>query len=326
VHCLSPAAIPPPAPEAVDRFRRDFEPLAGPASRIGVAVSGGPDSLALLLLASAGYGNRVFAATVDHGLRPEAAAEARYMAGIAAVLGVPHAILTVDWPGGKPETGLQEAARDARYDALFRWCEEQALDALLTAHHADDQAETLLMRLGRGAGLPGLAGIRPVQALPNLRIVRPLLGWRRDELLRICVDAGIDPILDPSNSDPRHERTRIRRLLAGGDALDPRKVALSADHLFDVEEAMAWIAAEAIRGRARIEPDQATFDADGLPREIKRRALAFILAHFGADPRGSAVDRVLTQLEGGLPATLAGLRLRPGERWSIVRAPPRRGK
>ena len=326
MHGLSPAAISPPSADAIGRFCHDFELLTGPLTpevRIGVAVSGGPDSLALLLLAGAAFQSQVFAATVDHALRREAADEARHVADIAGRLGVPHAILTAEWPGGKPATGIQEAARDARYSALLRWCDDLGLDLLLTAHHADDQAETLLMRLNRGAGLPGLAGIRPVQELANLRIVRPLLDWRRHELFGICMDAGIEPIFDPSNLDPRHERTRVRRLLEGGDSLDPRKVALSADHLFEVEEAMRWIAAEAIRGRAEIGPDRATFDAEGLPREVKRRALALLLARFGAEPRGSAVDRALSQLEKGRPATLADLRLRPGDRWSIVRAPPR---
>ena len=185
-----------------------------------------------------------------------------------------------DEPGrgedGPPRAAIQESARAARYAALLKWCAETGATMLLTAHHADDQAETLLMRLGRGAGLAGLAGIRPVRE-SGCRIVRPLLGWRADELANLCRKAGLIPIDDPSNADPRHERSRVRKLLRASDALDAVKLAQSADHLFEAEEAMRWTTAEVVRSRAEIGANRISFDAEGLPREIKRRALALLL-------------------------------------------------
>lgn len=311
--------------ETIDRFRADLETLTDtPDGQIAVAVSGGPDSLALLLLAHAAFPGQVRAATVDHGLRPESAGEARFVANIAAQLGVPHATLKAEWPDGPPHAAIQESARVARYAALLKWCAETHAAMLLTAHHADDQAETLLMRLGRGAGLAGLAGIRPVRGA-GCRIVRPLLGWRADLLAQLCRKAGLSPIDDPSNADPRHERSRVRKLLRASDALDAVKLAQSADHLFEAEEAMRWIAAEVVRSRAEIGANRISFDAGGLPREIKRRALALLLERFEAEPRGSALDRAMIQLENGRATTLSGLRLSPGMRWTVTRAPPRRG-
>src|SRR5258708_6038677 len=170
----------------LDRFRANLDALVAPDLSIGIAVSGGPDSFALLLLAAAARPGQVEAATVDHGLRPEAADEALFVAGICAGLGVPHSILPICW-GEVPETAIQERARQQRYRLLGYWAEEHTLDALATAHHADDQAETLLMRLARGSGVRGLAGMRPRSVAPGsqVQLVRPLLGWRRIELEEI---------------------------------------------------------------------------------------------------------------------------------------------
>jgi len=314
-----------PPPEAVARFRRDLEHLGEAPDRITVAVSGGPDSLALLLLAHAAFPDRIVAVTVDHGLRAESAAEANFVAEISRSLSVRHTILPAEWPKGRPATGIQEAARAARYAALLQWCTDERIEALLTAHHADDQAETLLMRLSRGAGLPGLVGIRPVREQSGIKIMRPLLHWRAIELRALCLGTGITPIDDPSNADPRHERARIRRLLRAPDAPDAANIALSADHLADVEQAMEWIVAEAIRSRVVSESGRTFVDAEGLPREIKRRMLATLLGESGEEPRGRSIDHVLEALENGRSATLAGFRLRPGSRWTVTRAPPRRG-
>jgi tRNA(Ile)-lysidine synthase len=313
--------IRPPPPATVARFRADLEKLSYSHNSIAVAVSGGPDSLALLLLAHAAFPGRIHAATVDHRLRPESAAEAVFVADIAADLHVPHTTLAAEWPKGPPASGIQEAAREARYAALLGWCADQGINVLLTAHHADDQAETLLMRLNRGAGLPGLAGVRPSQPFGSGLLLRPLLGWRSHELRSLCEAAGLTPIEDPSNADPRHERSRIRRLLRAADALDAEKVALSAAHLLEVEDAIRWLVDEVVRTRVEIGPGGASFDAAGLPREIQRRVLALLV---GPEARGSAVARAVERLDSGRPATLAGLRLRPGERWTVTAAPPRR--
>ncbi|HXZ18039.1 MAG TPA: tRNA lysidine(34) synthetase TilS, partial [Roseiarcus sp.] len=134
-------------------------PLATPKATL-IAVSGGPDSTALLLMAAewaARRGARVFAATVDHGLRPESAAEAAGVALLSAKLSVPHATLV--WSGAKPATRLQERAREARYRLLLAHAEKIGADRIATAHHLDDQAETVLFRLLRGSGVSGLKGM-----------------------------------------------------------------------------------------------------------------------------------------------------------------------
>src|SRR4051812_29251127 len=155
-----------PDQKLVDRFSREVDQLIGPGERIGVAVSGGPDSLALLLLAARARPGLVEAATVDHALRPESAGEAAFVAELCGRLAVPHEILTVEWEE-KPETAIQERARIARYRLLGRWAKERGLTALATAHHLDDQAETFLMRLARGAGVKGLAGMRRLVRAPG---------------------------------------------------------------------------------------------------------------------------------------------------------------
>ena len=140
-----------PAPQFVARFRSDLEALAGSQpERLGLAVSGGPDSLALLLLAAAALPGRIAVATVDHGLRPESGLEALHVENICDRLGCPHRILSAEMAGGRD--GLQAEAREARYSALAGWAAAEGIAQLATAHHADDQAETLLMRLQRGSG------------------------------------------------------------------------------------------------------------------------------------------------------------------------------
>ncbi|MEJ1938863.1 tRNA lysidine(34) synthetase TilS, partial [Nostoc sp. NIES-2111] len=153
-----------------------------------LAVSGGPDSMALLALCAAWANERpdgqprppLFAATVDHWLRPEARDEAAMVAREASRLSVPHSVL--DWAGPKPRTGLQEAARQARYALLAEEARRVGATDVVTAHHADDQAETILMRLVRGSGLDGLAGMAAERPLDGVRLVRPLLGIPKSRL------------------------------------------------------------------------------------------------------------------------------------------------
>src|SRR5438874_556636 len=170
-------------PAILDRFARDLDALIAPGARIGVAVSGGPDSLALLLLAASARPGQIEAASVDHALREGSRAEAEMVASACTGLGVSHAILTAEW-GEKPITALQERAREERYRLLAEWTKGRGLDAIATAHHLDDQVETLLMRLSRGAGVRGLAGMRAAAVVPHsdVPLLRPLLGWRHAEL------------------------------------------------------------------------------------------------------------------------------------------------
>lgn len=231
------------APELVDRFRADLERLwpfvvTGP-ERLGLAVSGGGDSLALLLLGHALLPGRVEVATVDHGLRPESADEAAMVAAHCARLGVPHAALRVNVASGN----LQDRARAARYEALGAWCEERELDGLATGHQMDDQVETMVMRLNRGSGLSGLAGIRALGAVPGvpIRLVRPLLRWRRAELAALVADAGWTAVHDPSNDSVGFDRVRIRQALASADWLDPQGVERSARLLAEADAALEWM-------------------------------------------------------------------------------------
>src|SRR5689334_16837146 len=159
---------------SIERFRRDLDALVESDARVGLAVSGGPDSLALLLLAAEARPLNVEAATIDHALRPESRAEAEMVAGLCERLGIPQTILTATWDR-KPETAIQERARLMRYRLLGEWAVERGLKAILTAHHLDDQAETFLMRLARGAGVRGLAGMRRAARMTgsDVPVVRP---------------------------------------------------------------------------------------------------------------------------------------------------------
>lgn len=312
-------------PDQVDRFRRDLEAVAGALpDRLGVAVSGGPDSLALLLLAHFALPGRVEAATADHGLRPESAGEARTVADLCGCLGIPHATLAVTVPDSP--AGLQAAAREARYEALEAWAAPRALPSIATAHHADDQAETLLMRLQRGAGLSGLAGIRPARPLGAIRLLRPLLGWTKAELVALAAAAGLTPADDPSNRDPRFDRARVRAFLAASPELDPAAIARSAAALGEAEQALAWAADRLWQERAATEAGTLTLDPRDLPPELQRRLLARALAGFtlAPPPRGDALTRLLAALARGETATLAGVKCTGGPAWTFAPAPPRR--
>lgn len=310
-------------PERIARFRADLAPLAGPApATFGIAVSGGPDSLALLLLAEAAFPGQVEAATVDHRLRPESAAEAAFVGEICAARAIPHATLT----GPPIEGNVQAGARALRYRLLGQWTRERGLAFILTAHHQDDQAETLLMRLQRGAGLAGLAGIRPHAEIEGLRILRPLLGWPRAALAEIVAAAGLTPVEDPSNSDDHYDRARLRKQLAEAGWLDAAALARSAAALAEAETALDWTAEQLIAERTDSTQDGLTFDAADLPAELRRRALLRLLALLvPADPpRGDSVQRLLAALDAGETATLAGVKCTGGPVWRLSPAPPRR--
>ena len=288
-----------------------------------MAVSGGPDSLALLLLAHAAMPGAVEAATVDHGLRAEAAAEAAFVASICAALGVPHATLTVTLAAGN----RQAEARAARYAALAGWAADRGLAAIATAHHADDQTETLLLRLNRASGVAGLAGVRATgQTGPNgAAVLRPLLMWRREELAAVVASAGIEAVQDPSNTDDSFDRARIRKAIAEAGWLDVPALAASAAHLADADAALDWAA-------AREWAEQVERSTLGMiyrpqaPRAIALRVLTRIVTELdGEAPRGSAVARLFDALVGRRPMSIGNLVARAlPEGWSFMKAPGRR--
>jgi tRNA(Ile)-lysidine synthase len=315
---------------SIDRFSHDLAALIAPSARVGVAVSGGPDSMALLLLAAAARPGNVEAATVDHALRPESHNEARLVGGQCDRLSVGHRILTVEWDQ-KPQTAIQEKARLRRYGLLSDWARERNLDAVATAHHLDDQAETFVMRLNRGAGVRGLAGMRPSGTIPGgrLPLVRPLLGWRRAELEAVCSAAGVDTVADPSNEDDQFERVRVRQALANAAWLDRTGLATSANNLRHAHAALNWAAAR--------EWQYSVFEIDGeilyrvtdAPSEIRRRIVARAVARLategrGTDLRGRELEQLLQELGSGGKATIRGVLCTGGSDWRFSAAPPRR--
>ena len=312
----------------VARFAADLDRLSGPDERIGLAVSGGPDSLALLLLAAAARPGRVEAATVDHQLRPESGSEAAMVAAVCAGLPVPHRILTIEWPE-KPRAGLQARARDERYRLLAGWVRERQLKALVTAHHRDDQAETLLMRLARGSGVRGLAAMRPTAPVPgagDLTLLRPLLDWSHAEIIAVCEAAGQTPADDPSNRDQAYERVRVRDWIAGSE-LDAEAIARSAAHLRSADEAIDWAVEREWSEAVVQDPAGLTYLAGTAPGEIRRRIVARAVAEQASegDPelRGRELDRLLETLESGSKATLRGVLCSGGATWRFQPAPGR---
>jgi tRNA(Ile)-lysidine synthase len=182
-----------------------------PRPLVAVGVSGGPDSLALVIFIdrwARARGGEAWAVIVDHELRPESAAEAETVGAWLAARGIPHAVLA--WRDEKPATGIQEAARAARYRLLARWCAERGCLHLFTAHHREDQAETYLIRRRAGSGIDGLAGMAAVRELPQLRLLRPLLAVAKARLAAFLEAEGQPYLQDPSNRSPAFERSRLR--------------------------------------------------------------------------------------------------------------------
>lgn len=227
--------------QLIEQVTATLAPFRG--ERLAVAVSGGADSMALLwAVAQSVPKDRLVALTVDHGLRTEAAKEAAMVAHWCAGQGIGHA--TLQWTGDKPASGLQAAARAARYRLLAEACNIRGARILLTAHHADDQAETVFARLARGSGVDGLAAMPPERqiaagARDPVRLVRPLLAWRRAALRQIADARGLPIADDPSNDDPAYERVRRRAFLAAAGVQD----FLNADALNRTASSLAETAA-----------------------------------------------------------------------------------
>lgn len=327
----------------VTRFAADWAAALGrPVAadeRIVLAVSGGADSMAMLALAAAAFPGQIAAATFDHGLRAGSAAEAAMVADWCGAHAVPHRILHPATP--LPRANLQATARRARYAALLDWAAGAGAGAsmLATAHQADDQAETFLMRAGRGSGLNGLAGVRPrrVETLADGRqvtLLRPLLGWRRAELRAVVRAADLPFVDDPSNADPRYDRVRVRMLLRDQDVLDPAQLARSANWLAEAEADWRLVAERLWTERSTWqEADRLHVSVAGLPRgmrrDLARRAIlacrescAIATPVFDA---ATNIESLLDALERGKIASQAGLIVKPiTDIWIFMRAPPRK--
>jgi len=309
-----------------------FAPLRDRAG-VALAVSGGPDSSALLVLyaRARAVDPRLAPATVftvDHRLRPEAAEEARNVAALAARHGLPHRTLV--WEGEKPAGDLQARARRARYDLLLDAARALGLDALVTAHHAEDQAETFLARLVRGSGVVGLAAMRPHRLVEGIRLARPFLDLPKARLIATLEAIGETWIEDPSNRDRRFDRTRLRaaaplladlgltrdRLVATARAMARAAEAIERD----VDAALAAVATHPA-GWASFDPA----DVGRCPEEVRLRLLSRLLRAVGGADYGPRLE-ALTPLASALfdrpdadfaARTLAGARLerRGGRIW-----------
>ena len=328
--------IVPPPDAAVARFRGDMARLLARAfdgatsvdeARVALAVSGGADSMAMLALAAAAFPGRVTAATFDHHLRQGSAAEAAMVARACAEMGVPHATLSPDTP--ITGSSIQMRARAARYTALTAWAADAG--TLLTAHHADDQAETMLMRLNRASGLAGLAGVRAWRREGGVAILRPLLTWRRADLRALATAAMVPFVDDPSNDDPRHDRTRIRGVLAATPALDAARIATSAAWLADAEEVIA-VQVERLWRQHWHGPGR-PFAIGDEPRELQRRLVRRAIADIRATltiarppfADSANVEPLLDRLAAWQAAVQGGVKVSPGPNgWSFGAAPPRR--
>lgn len=296
--------------------------------KLGVAVSGGSDSTALLHGLKAVLGDRVqlFVATVDHGLRPEAAAEAEAVAATAVTLSLTHD--TLKWTGWDGAGNLQDQARRARYGLLAQWAGARGLDAVALGHTADDQAETLLMRLGRSSGIDGLSGMAPVREVDGVRFLRPLLGVTRAELRAYLTGRGIGWIDDPSNENENFTRIRARRALGelGDLGISARGLADVTANLAEAREALAYFAHDAACALVRIDGGDVLVDIAAfiaLPAETQRRLLVHAFGWINQrayPPRRAPVGDALAAIAEMRPVTLAGCRvLHGGESFRICR-------
>lgn len=321
----------------------DADRLLSPLTSYGliiVAVSGGPDSMAMLHLV-AGWIARlappapvIEVVTVDHGLRSGSVAEAKLVADAAHRLGLCHHVLL--WEGLKPRTGVMDAARHARYALLAAFAAEHGehrQTALVTAHHADDQAATLVMRLARGSGVSGLAAmrsIRRIDAVSGFDQVRPFLAIGKDRLVATADAHGARYVNDPTNDDPAFERTRVRAALQSLEQAGVGSAALaeSARRLARADAAL-HAAAKALVASADAAllaamPDRviSVFDCSAfaaVPEEIRIRALTIALLKHGgmtAPPQLADIEVATTRLvqDGPLRLTLGGCIVSSGER------------
>jgi tRNA(Ile)-lysidine synthase len=284
-----------------------------------LAVSGGPDSTALMLLMSA-WRERppVSVVTIDHGLRPEAAGEVQLVAKNAAALGLDSRIMIPAIP--RSEGNLQDWARRARYDCLVRAARETGFDTIVTAHHQDDQAETFLLRLARGSGVYGLASMREEEQLEGVLLARPLLEVPRAVLHAIAAESGLMIVSDPSNLDQRFDRVQLREVMPSlaDRGIDARRLAETAGRLGRTAEAIDHYATKLLK-------DHFVSDAFGVvsgpvaalktvPEEVALRALARILRAVGGTdytPRLSSIESLHNALgsvpAAGLKQTLSGV-------------------
>lgn len=281
---------------------------------IAVAVSGGVDSVCLLVwLAKCGL--NVTALHVNHGLRAVADVETEYVVALCRKLGVPSQIFY--WTGDKPSTGVEAAARTARYKFMTDWCRENGVKTLMLAHQADDQIETFLMNLGRGSGLYGLAAMARESWRDGIQIVRPLLNIYRDELKKYCDENDIKYFSDEMNDDEHYTRVRIRKnrhLLATRLGIEDNRILLAIENLGRARDAITsdidgMIEMVACRGGAMFSD---SFLFDQAP-DIRLKFIGTLIQKIGGDdyqPRLKSLIGALDKLSGDCKFTLGHCTLR----------------
>lgn len=327
------------APVAESELPALFDEFAN-TPKILLAVSGGPDSTALLVLAAQwrakrSNGPELIAATIDHKLRAASKAEAKAVAKLAAKLDIPHRIL--EWKGKKPITGVQEAAREARFAMFSTLAKEIGADILMTAHTRDDQAETILHRMGRGSGIGGLGGIRRTHVRGGIKLARPLLDLPKARLVATLKKLRIPFATDPTNKDTKYLRARLRKLapLLAKEGIDAANLGVMARRLARANAALNLFAEEsAFALRADREAGQG-FEAHGfflMPEEVGIRML-----RNAVDAEGIEGPAELAKVESlyaglvaayrenqGLKRTLAGALVTLSEAALVVAAAPSR--
>jgi len=320
-------------PDLAGRFSSALEQIGfDESARPAIAVSGGGDSVALMHLL-AGWAKRKQSVapvvlTVDHGLRPDSREDAGKVAAWAQAQGLPAHILR--WRGTKPQTSIEAKARAARYRLLGEWCVAREIGYLFVAHTLEDQAETFLLRLGRGSGVDGLSGMQlrapfPAPGLGKIELLRPLLDFRRAELRAYLAARGAEWLDDPMNQDERFARARIRKLLPVLDAagLPSARIADAARHLARAREALDLATERFLADHTRCwragvgGSDFVIVDSAGLakiPRELGLRALSALLTNFAGAayrPRFERLQGLFDAILGGdfVARTLAGCRI-----------------
>lgn len=290
---------------------------------IAVACSGGPDSMALTVLAdrwARDCGGKVTALIVDHGLRADAAAEARRVKGWLKGAGIVSVILRRE--GERPSSDIQAAARRARYELLNGWCRRNGVLHLLLGHHLQDQAETLLLRLARGSGVDGLSAMAPVREAPETRLLRPLLEIPREWLVACLEEAQRPFVRDPSNEDRSFARVRMRDLMPRLDeeGMTPQRLADTARRMARASAALEAAADDMLAAAAAIYPEGYAMVRRGAFRyaaeETALRTLARLLCCVGGNEYGPRLERLeglyrwlLGGVETGSGRTLAGCRI-----------------
>ncbi|WP_410217770.1 tRNA lysidine(34) synthetase TilS [Paracoccus sp. (in: a-proteobacteria)] len=318
-----PSILEPPPFDAAAAVRAKLDRLAGDMPALGLAVSGGGDSVALMHIAAEwAQGRRLMVATVDHGLRPDSATEAQGVARAARALGLPHAVLL--WRRDTEKGNLMAKARDARLRLLAGWALRNNLSAVALGHTEDDLAETLVMRLARGSGVDGLSAMAEWRDAHDMRWLRPMLGTGRQALrdwLRLRHIGWID---DPTNDNANYDRARARQAIAALE-LDAAALARSARHIAEARDALTDYAAllmsdaQVDRG-SLVLPRAVLRDA---PSEIRRRILVAACRWItGADypPRRAAMMHAHDAVMAGARVTLDGAMISPvGGRLRITR-------